>query len=208
MWDRVMYHISTHSLSAYLSQAASLPTIRSVYASRKASFLINTTPVPVKAARDIPERDLWRTRWFIRVLPQDPGSGRRRRTSPGTAAQLPSPAEAAGMDLKADPQPYSPPLSPCGHPAPSLLPPLLVPLWVSACRGALHRTGPQWPWVINGLYGAGASFPSTFVCYSLSPTPLRPQQPNVPMVTAAGNVKNCSFTTALHRASLLLGCIN
>lgn len=96
------------------------------------------------------------------------------------------------MDLEADPQPYSPPLSPCSHPAPSLLPPLLLPLGVSACRGALHRTGPQWPWVINGLYGAGASFPSTFICSSLSPTPLRPQhyrQPNVPMVTAAGGVK-------------------
>lgn len=208
MWDRVMYHIST----LYQPKPSDEPADHIQYMRHvKLPFLNNATPVPVKAARDIPEGDLWRTWWFIWVLPQDPGSGRRRRTSPGKAALLPSPAEAAGMDLKADPQPYFPPLSPCSHPAPSLFPPRLLALWVSACRGALHRTGPQWPWVINGLYGAGASFPSTFIRYSLSPTPLRPQhyrQPNVPMVTAAGGVKNCSFTTPPHRASLLLGCIN
>lgn len=49
---------------------------------------------------------------------------------------------------------------------------LCLSLGLSACTCALHLTGPQWPWVINGLYGAGASFPCTFVCCSVSPTPV------------------------------------
>lgn len=37
---------------------------------------------------------------------------------------------------------------------------------LSACTGAVYRTGPQWPWVINGYYGADGFLPSTFVCCS------------------------------------------
>ena len=33
-----------------------------------------------------------------------------------------------------------------------------------ACTGAVYRTGPQWPWVINGAYGADCFLPSTVVC--------------------------------------------
>lgn len=36
-----------------------------------------------------------------------------------------------------------------------------------ACAGAVYRTGPQWPWVINGHYGADGVLPSTVVCCSL-----------------------------------------
>lgn len=48
--------------------------------------------------------------------------------SPGTAALLPSPAEAARMDPEAAPKPFSPPLPPHTHPASSRLPPLPLPL--------------------------------------------------------------------------------
>lgn len=88
----------------------------------------------------------------IRLLPLDPGSGRKRRTSPETAILLPSPAVGAEVDLQADPQPFFPTRSPCSHPALSRLLPLrlLLSLSLPACTGAVYRTGPQWPWVING----------------------------------------------------------
>lgn len=102
------------------------------------------------------------------LLPQDPGSGRTPRTSTETIGLLPSPAVGAELDIQADPQPYSPPLSPCSHLSASSS--LLLSLCLPACTGTVYRTGPQWPWVINGHYDANVFLPSTFVCgfYPLS----------------------------------------
>lgn len=58
---------------------------------------------------DIPERDELRTCWFLRLLPQDPGSDRAHRTSPEAAALPPSPA-GEGLDSQAELQPLCPPL--------------------------------------------------------------------------------------------------
>lgn len=65
---------------------------------------------------------------------------------------------------------------------------LCLSLSLSDCAGAPHLTGPQWPWVINGLYGAGASFPSTFVCCSVSYTRNATGRSKTLMATAAGGV--------------------
>lgn len=90
----------------------------------------------------------------IRLLPQDPGPGRRRRTSTETAAPLPSPAGGAEEDTQADPLPFSPRFPPA-----ATLPPLSF--FLSACTAAVYWTGPQWPWVINGDYGADCSVSSS-----------------------------------------------
>lgn len=91
----------------------------------------------------------WRTQGCNSVLPQDPGSGRRRRTSTGTAVLLPSPAVGAEVDTQADLQPFSvslqppcPPLSlsNCSFSSSSLSAFLTV---LAPCTGQDHN-GPEW----------------------------------------------------------------
>lgn len=66
-------------------------------------------------------------------------------------------------------------------------------LCLPACTGAVYRTGPQWPWVINVHYGADAFLPFIFVSYSVSlscSSPTTLQEPKgTPVITTEGSSK-------------------
>lgn len=150
------------------------------------------------------------------LLPLDPGSGRTRRTSTETAALLPSPTGGPEEDTQADLQPFSPssfslrppcPLSPSSSASFSPLPPPLV--FPAACTGVVHRTGPQWPRVIDGHCGAAASLTSSLpLCSSTSCPCLTPaQEPREPAPATAAGGSNAA-PLQWREAALPLGYIN
>lgn len=150
----------------------------------------------------MPQRNLWRTWWCIRLLPQDPGSGRTQRTSIETAALLPSPAVGAEVDIQADAKPFSPLLSPCSHPSP-LSPSSSLPLslCLPACLPALapytgqDHNGPGWLMVTMVL--TVSSHPQLSAALLLCPLPLFPQHcrnPKTHQQSPLHAAQNCPTT--------------
>lgn len=112
-------HVSPYNISGFNIGSPSPPPIRQDTTTAAIQRSINRTHLgfPLKrrctCTRHLETsrlflRNLWRTRWCIRFLPQDPGSGRTRRTNTETAALFPSPAVGAEAGIQADPQPFSP----------------------------------------------------------------------------------------------------
>lgn len=148
--------------------------------------------------RNNPEKNLWRTLLCIRDLTSGSGIWEKTEDKHWDSSTAPQPRSRSwGGHTGWSPTILCPSFSlqpPC---PPSLS--LFLCFFLSssfslvclpACAGAVYRAGPQWPWVINGDYGANGFLPSTFVCcspLSLASLPLHCRN-------HCSQLKNCSTT--------------
>lgn len=174
MWAHRMYHFSTPEASSNNSK----------YALHTATFFNDRTPALIKPSQDSWERPV-EDMVIYQALTSGSGIWENTEDKPWNSSTAPQPRSKSWGGLTGWTQAILSPSfslqSPCPlSPSSSASSSFPLSACLPACTGAVHRTGPQWPWVINGHYRTDAFPPFTFVCRSVSlscPSPTTQQEP-------------------------------